>query len=51
METAFYVVPVLILALFILSSSVKILRETSGPSSSGWGASSPTRASGPASSC
>ena len=27
METAFYVVPVLILALFILSSSVKILRE------------------------
>jgi regulator of protease activity HflC (stomatin/prohibitin superfamily) len=27
METAFYVVPVLILALFILSASVKILRE------------------------
>jgi regulator of protease activity HflC (stomatin/prohibitin superfamily) len=27
METAFYIVPVLILALFILSSSVKILRE------------------------
>ena len=51
METAFYVVPVLILGLFILSSSVKILREYERAVVFRLGRLVPNRASGRASSC